>query len=139
MRQNLSIQIEAPWLQVMFSKFQVIMRENADYFPDFDNDIKAHLLQFSNEETSKIINHSNLVDASTNNWKISDLYGSVRVFGGSATFQIIGDKDKTNTAKFNLTPKQSNRIKQLLKVRGRNFGTTSVTITDLKIRRRKLA
>jgi hypothetical protein len=105
---------------------------NADYFPDFDNDIKAHLLQFSDEETSKKINQSNLVDASTNNWKISDLYGSVRVFGGSATFQIIADKDKTNTGKFNLTPKQSNRIKQLLKVRAKNFGTTSVTVTDLK-------
>jgi len=115
---------------------------NADYFPDFENDLRSHLLQFADKETREKINQSNTIESSINNWKIADLYGSDRVFGGGVAINSaavtdfsFSDKAMENNnsgGKFKLTPSQSDRLRQLMKVRAKNFGSTSVTLTDIE-------
>jgi hypothetical protein len=118
---------------------------NLEYFPDFDNDLKSHLLQFSDKKTRKQIKRSDIVEPSINNWQIADLFGSTRVFGGSVSINpaaMLGAGDPARTAfvmrdangggKYNLSQVQLKRLQGLLRVRAKNFGTTSVTVKDLE-------
>lgn len=98
---------------------------NADYFADFENDFKSHLLQYADKVTREIINQSSNIEANINNWKIADLFGSDRVFGGG-----VASTEKPKD-------RQIYRLSQLMKVRAKNFGTTSVTVTDLESKEEK--
>ena len=100
-------------------KVSSLYERNSNYFPDFANDLKKHLLQFSNDVTREIVTESIDVEAIINNWKLADLYGSDRVFGD----ELAHSSKPTQT--------QMNRLTQLMRVRGRNLGTPTVTVTDL--------
>lgn len=120
---------------------------NADYFPNFSNDLKLHLLQFADETTQEIINKSDKIEPIINNWAIADLFGSKRVFGGamstnsaasigiSRNYELTDKvtKDVNTGGKFRLSPREITRLKELMKVRAKNYGETSVTITDLEL------
>ncbi len=120
---------------------------NADYFPNFSNDLKLHLLQFADETTQEIINKSDKIEPIINNWAITDLFGSKRVFGGAMSTNSAASigmsrnyaltekvtKDANTGGKFRLSPKEITRLKELMKVRAKNYGETSVTITDLEL------
>ena len=120
---------------------------NADYFPNFSNDLKLHLLQFADEKTQEIINKSDKIEPIINNWAITDLFGSKRVFGGAMSTNSAASigmsrnyaltekvtKDANTGGKFRLSPKEITRLKELMKVRAKNYGETSVTITDLEL------
>ncbi|MDO6636115.1 DUF547 domain-containing protein [Pseudoalteromonas carrageenovora] len=120
---------------------------NADYFPNFSNDLKLHLLQFADETTQEIINKSDKIEPIINNWAIADLFGSKRVFGGAMSTNSAASigmsrnyaltdkvtKDANTGGEFRLSPKEITRLKELMKVRAKNYGETSVTITDLEL------
>ena len=120
---------------------------NADYFPNFSNDLKLHLLQFADETTQEIINKSDKIEPIINNWAITDLFGSKRVFGGGMSTNSAASigmsrnyaltdkvtKDANTGGKFRLSPREITRLKELMKVRAKNYGETSVTITDLEL------
>jgi len=119
---------------------------NSDYFPDFEHDLRSHLLQFADEKTSEKIYQSGGLTANISNWKVTDLYGSDRAFGGatapgaagllgSGTDPSLTQKvmEDANTAKgVSLTQNQLSRLRQLMKVRAKNIGGTSVTVNDLE-------
>jgi len=119
---------------------------NADYFPNFSNDLKLHLLQFADKTTQEKINKSDEIEPIINNWAIADLFGSKRVFGGgvatnsAASIGMSADyaltdkvtKDANTGGKFRLSPREISRLKELMKVRAKNYGETSVTVTDLE-------
>ncbi|KGJ96199.1 DUF547 domain-containing protein [Colwellia psychrerythraea] len=131
----------------MFSELEVssYYARNADYFPDFEHDLRSHLLQFADEKTSKKIDLADELTANINNWKVTDLYGSDRVFGGGtapgAAGMLGSGADPSLTQKVmedanmgkgvNLTDTQISRLRQLMKVRAKNIGNTSVTVNDL--------
>ncbi|MDO6835883.1 DUF547 domain-containing protein [Pseudoalteromonas carrageenovora] len=120
---------------------------NADYFPNFSNDLKLHLLQFADETTQGIINKSDKIEPIINNWAIADLFGSKRVFGGAMSTNSAASigmsrnyaltdkvtKDANTGGEFRLSPKEITRLKELMTVRAKNYGETSVTITDLEL------
>jgi len=120
---------------------------NADYFPNFSNDLKVHLLQFADKTTQEIINKSDKIEPIINNWAITDLFGSKRVFGGAMSTNSAASigisrnyaltekvtKDANTGGKFRLSPREITRLKELMKVRAKNYGETSVTITDLEL------
>ena len=120
---------------------------NADYFPNFSNDLKLHLLQFADETTQEIINKSDKIEPIVSNWAIADLFGSKRVFGGGMSTNSAASigisrnyaltdkvtKDANTGGKFRLSPREITRLKELMKVRAKNYGETSVTITDLEL------
>ena len=118
---------------------------NADYFPNFSNDLKVHLLQFADKTTQEIINKSDKIEPIVSNWAIADLFGSKRVFGGGMSTNSAASigisrnyaltdkvtKDANTGGKFRLSSREITRLKELMKVRAKNYGETSVTITDL--------
>ena len=120
---------------------------NADYFPNFSNDLKLHLLQFADKTTQEIINKSDKIEPIINNWAITDLFGSKRVFGGAMSTNSAASigisrnyaltdkvtKDANTGGKFRLSSREITRLKELMKVRAKNYGETSVTITDLEL------
>jgi len=118
---------------------------NEDYFPDFNNNLKTHLLQYANTETSEAINQADTIEPNINNWNIADLFGSKREFGqglnnnaaaamgamsNSYTDKVIASSKKGGA--FQLSPAQMQRLTELSRVRARNLGSTSVTVTDLE-------
>jgi len=120
---------------------------NADYFPNFSNDLKLHLLQFADKTTQEIINKSDKIEPIINNWAIADLFGSKRVFGGGISTNSAASigmsrnyaltdkvtKDANTGGKFRLSAREITRLKELMRVRAKNYGDTSVTITDLEL------
>ncbi|WP_024599072.1 DUF547 domain-containing protein [Pseudoalteromonas sp. TAE56] len=120
---------------------------NADYFPNFSNDLKVHLLQFADKTTQEIINKSDKIEPIVSNWAIADLFGSKRVFGGGMSTNSAASigisrnyaltdkvtKDANTGGKFRLSSREITRLKELMKVRAKNYGETSVTITDLEL------
>ena len=120
---------------------------NADYFPNFSNDLKLHLLQFADKTTQEIINKSDKIEPIVSNWAIADLFGSKRVFGGGMSTNSAASigmsrnyaltdkvtKDANTGGKFRLSAREITRLKELMRVRAKNYGETSVTITDLEL------
>ena len=48
------------------------------YFPDFDNDVRAHIAEYANETVTDILSRTGLVRASIREWDIADLSGGTR-------------------------------------------------------------
>jgi len=59
-----------------------LYKRNAAYFPNFKADLKAHLLKYVEGYTRYQLEDSNKIKANISDWKIVDLYGSTRKFGG---------------------------------------------------------
>lgn len=68
-------------------KFEVsgMYERNADYFPNFDEDLKAHLMRFVEGPERSALQAANRLDPDIDDWTITDVYGSYRQIGGSFT------------------------------------------------------
>jgi len=50
----------------------------AFYFPDFENDVRAHIADYANEDVTEILTKTGVVRASIREWDIADLSGGSR-------------------------------------------------------------
>jgi len=102
---------------------------NSHLFPDFNESLKSHLLQFANKSIQALINNATDFEADISNWRINDLYGSIRrrdigLYVNSGGGQRFAGG---NT----LSPTQQTQLLSLMRVRARNYGGGSVTVTDI--------
>lgn len=102
---------------------------NSQLFPDFNEGLKSHLLQFADKSISGLIEGATSFKADISNWRINDIYGSMRrrdiglyVNNGGGSRFAGG-----NT----LSPSQQTQLVSLMRVRAKNYGGGSVTVTDI--------
>lgn len=114
-------------------------QRNADYFPDFQDDLKQHLLTFATPNLKSTIGQSQSLMPNIDNWKVTDLYGTTRTFNASANTNAAALDDASSNYSINsaressmksLSLEQIARLKELMRVRAKNIGGTSVTIHD---------
>ncbi|MDX1555906.1 MAG: DUF547 domain-containing protein [Xanthomonadales bacterium] len=58
---------------------------NAQYFPNFDVDLRNHLMRFIEGPEKSALMAANTLDPDIDDWTITDVYGSYRQIGGSFT------------------------------------------------------
>jgi hypothetical protein len=56
---------------------------SADYFPDFEPDLRAHLFAFLEGPEAQSLKAASKLDADIDDWTVTDLYGSYDSIGGS--------------------------------------------------------
>jgi hypothetical protein len=56
---------------------------NRSYFPSFDTDLSAHLLEYLEGYERKMLTNANTLKPGINDWTITSLSGNYREFGGS--------------------------------------------------------
>ncbi len=68
-------------------KFEVssMYERNSNYFPNFDADLKEHLMRFIESPERGALQAANTLRADIDDWTITDVYGSYRTIGGSFT------------------------------------------------------
>ncbi|MBL4942637.1 MAG: DUF547 domain-containing protein [Colwellia sp.] len=126
-----------------------LYERNADYFPNFKIDVTAHILKHLEGYHRSRLEMASTVKANISNWRITDLYGTVRRYGGGNNTNsaallnaVVGSNTASNSAMSAsltnavgslqsglLTPEQNEILSQLHFVHLRNAG--SVTVTDL--------
>lgn len=109
--------------EVRISQFY---QRNESFFPDFENDLKQHLLTHAKKTISENIQTASSFNANIKNWKIADLYGSKRKIRPSAGTQSI------NEAVDNELYTKNMRLLELMRIRAVNLGGGSVTVTDIE-------
>lgn len=102
---------------------------NASLFQDFENGIKPHLLKYSNGSFDESIASASTFKANINNWRITDLYGSIRrrdhgVHVSSRNGNRLASGEK-------LSAEQRAQLVSIMRVRAVNFGGGRVYVTDL--------
>lgn len=70
-----------------YGDFEVssMYERNAQYFPNFDVDLKNHLMRFIEGPERSALQAANTLDPDIDDWTITDVYGSYRQIGGSFT------------------------------------------------------
>lgn len=58
-------------------------RRSAEYFPDFDKDLTAHLLTYLEGDERAELQKASRIEPDIEDWTITDLYGTTRNLGGS--------------------------------------------------------
>jgi len=116
-------------------------QRNADYFPNFQNDLEQHLLKFAEENLREKITHSKLLKPKINNWNITDLYGTIKTYGIGLMTNQAALLDATQGFSVDtrgdeivghLSKQQISKLRELMRVRAKNIGSTSVVVTDLE-------
>lgn len=102
---------------------------NSQLFPDFNETLKSHLLQFANKSIRERIENATSFNADISNWRITDLYGSIRR-RDIGLYVDTGDGPKFTHGN-NISPVQATQLASLMRVRAINFRGGSVTVTDL--------
>ncbi len=54
---------------------------NKAYFPDFENDLKAHLREYLREKDLDDLDKANTLIANLDDWSVTDIYGTSRAYG----------------------------------------------------------
>jgi len=117
---------------------------NADYFPNFQEDVKAHLLKHVEGYYRSQLLGASTIKASISNWHISDVYGTIRNFGagnntnGAALLGSVNNgyinmvlESATLSGQLGLiTPQGQQQMEQLYDKHLQS--TSSVTVTDLE-------
>ena len=102
---------------------------NASLFQDFESDIKSHLLQYADGSIDESIKSAETFEADIDNWRINDLYGSIRRRDYGV---VVSSGDSIRLAQSNkLSAEQAMQLNNLMKIRFINFGGGNVTVTDL--------
>ncbi len=104
-------------------------KRNSQLFPDFNESVKSHLLQFADASIQKLIKNATSVNANISNWRINDFYGSIRR-RDIGLYVNSGDGNRFTSGN-RLSPGQQTQLTLLMRVRAMNFGGGSVTVTDL--------
>jgi len=60
-------------------------KRNSAYFPNFKKDLTKHLLTYIDGYTRRDLKNAHRIKANINDWKFTDLYGSMRKFGVGAS------------------------------------------------------
>ena len=97
---------------------------NAMFFPDFHHDLKKHLLKFSKKSISSEITQAKAFVPNIHNWRITDLYGTIRRYEGAVASNPVEDRKKMSFT-------QVKKLRELMVVRAINFGGGTITVTDL--------
>lgn len=104
-------------------------KRNSQLFPDFNESLKSHLLQFADKSIHEFIKNATSVKADISNWRINDFYGSIRR-RDIGLYVSSGDGGRFTSGN-KLSPAQQMQLTSLMRVRAKNFGEGSVTVTDL--------
>lgn len=104
-------------------------KRNSQLFPDFDESMKSHLLQFADKSIHELIENATSFKADISNWRINDFYGSIR--RRDIGLYVSSGEGGRFTGGNKLSPAQQTQLTSLLRVRAVNFGGGSVTVTDL--------
>jgi len=94
-------------------------------FPDFHNDLKKHLVEFSKKSITNEIAQAESFVPNISNWRVTDLYGSARRYEGAVSTGTLLKRRK-------MSFEQIARLKEIMQIRAINFGGGSVTVTDLE-------
>lgn len=131
-------------------------QRSAAFFPNFEQDLKLHLLEHIRESEKADLEQAPELIANINDWTVTDIYGTTRNFGGAAatnsaalldSFSQINDRGPDNTEVANLgllgnslaqrsvsygrfSAEQALKIKELNLHRQNQPG--AVTVTDLE-------
>lgn len=117
---------------------------NADYFPNFQEDVTAHLLKYIEGYYRSQLLGASTIKANISNWHIGDVYGTIRNFGGSNNtnpagligavkdnyINVVLENAALNGELGLISPQGRQLIEQLFDKHLQN--TTSVTVTDLE-------
>ena len=116
-------------------------QRNAQYFSDFQSDLKQHLLSYVEGDIEQDIKNATFFIPDIDNWKVADLYGTTNSFGESVSsmdLALLSDsrydsfKNPRGVFAKSLSSQQLSRLKELMQVRAKNFGSTSVTVSDIE-------
>lgn len=127
-----------------------LYERNADYFPKFEADVTRHILKHLEGYHRSRLENALTVKANISNWRITDVYGTVRSYGGSvntngaALFGAVKGSNSTNSSTMSnslanaaansqlglLSSEQFEILSQLQMVHIRTIGT--VTVTDIE-------
>lgn len=120
---NRGTQFNGEEMSVRVSTFY---EKNSKFFPDFNIDLKQHLLKFANKEITEEIMQAKRFVPNIHNWRVADLYGSIRHYEGS-----VGTSRELERGKF--SHQALMRLGNLMQIRARNFNSGgTVTVTDLE-------
>lgn len=70
------------------------------YFPDFEKDLKAHLLEHISGNEREALETANVIETDISNWNITDVYGTSRNYGAGLadnTAALIGAFSNSGT------------------------------------------
>ena len=113
-------------------RISTFYERNAELFNDFENEIQSHILQYANASIKKQIAEASSFEADIKNWRINDLYGSIkRRDYGVVVSSVRGTRLAVSEK---LSVEQSAQLSSLMQVRAINFGGGTVTLTDLPTR-----
>ncbi|MCO4798767.1 MAG: DUF547 domain-containing protein [Colwelliaceae bacterium] len=99
--------------------------QNRVFFPNFQNDLKKHLLEYSDKSISEKIANSKELVTNIKNYRTADIYGTFRHYEGSVATSPLDQKSK-------MTHAQLIKMRELMRVRAINLGGGSVTVTDIE-------
>lgn len=99
-------------------------KRNSQLFPDFNEGLKSHLLQFADKSIHDLIKNATSFEANINNWRINDFYGSTR--RRDIGLYVNGRFTSGNKP----SAAQQTQLSYLMRIRAINFGGGSVTVTD---------
>lgn len=63
-------------------RISTLYKRNKEFFPNFNSTIKEHLLTHLSGSMRYKLENSDKIKANISNWRITDLYGTTRSFGG---------------------------------------------------------
>jgi len=106
-------------------RVSIYYKQNAAFFPNFNNDLKKHLAKFAKKDITDDILQAETFETDIKNWRVTDLYGSIHHYEGAVASNPIDDRAK-------LPYEQALKLQHLMRVRAINFGSGSVTVTDLE-------
>ena len=104
-------------------------KRNSQLFPDFNESLQSHLLQFADKSIHELIKNATSFKANISNWRINDFYGSIR--RRDICLYVSSGKGSRFTSGNELSPAQQTQLTSLMRVRAINFGGGSVTVTDI--------
>ncbi|WP_337840842.1 DUF547 domain-containing protein [Rheinheimera sp.] len=102
-------------------------QRNADYFPNFQQDLRAHLEQYLKPAEKDSLQDADTMYALIDDWMVTDIYGTRQSFGGGSSVSISND----DVPYLNRFPPEL--LKYIVELQRRNdeaLGT--VTVKDLE-------
>lgn len=99
--------------------------QNRQFFPNFQEDLKNHLLVYSDNSISEKIADSKELVTNIKNYRTADIYGTFRHYEGSVATNPLDQRSK-------MTHAQIIKLRELMRIRAVNLGGGSVTVTDIE-------
>jgi len=101
--------------------------QNSEFFPDFHNDLKKHLLRYSENSINEEIANANEFVTNINNYRVADIYGTFRRYEGAVATSPIEQRERSKKSYAQLL-----RMQELMRTRAINFNGGRVTVSDIE-------